>query len=54
MNMTIFYRLKINDENNDISNLQQEDEYNDNYESVEERPLFKKLLYCFIFIVCIS
>ena len=37
-NMRVFYRLKINDENNDISNLPHEDEYNDeNYESVEER-----------------
>ena len=37
-NMTVFYRLKINDESNDISNLPHKDEYNDdNYESVEER-----------------
>ena len=35
--MRVFYRLQINDQNNDLSNLQQEDEYNDNYESVEER-----------------
>ena len=28
-NMRVFYRFKINDENNDISNLPHEDEYND-------------------------
>ena len=36
--MRVFYRLKINDEDDDISNLPHKDEYNDaNYESVEER-----------------
>lgn len=36
--MRVFYRLKINDENSDISNLPHKDEYNDdNHESVEER-----------------
>ena len=29
-NMRVFYRLKINDKNTDISNLPHEDEYNDN------------------------
>ena len=41
-----FYRLQINDQNNDLSNLQQEDEYNKNYESVEERERQPSKIYC--------
>ena len=36
-NMRVFYKLQINDQNNELCNMQQEDEDNENYESVEER-----------------
>ena len=35
--MRVFYKLQINDQNSELSNIQQEDEDNENYESVEER-----------------
>ena len=40
--MKVFYNLQINDQNNELTNMQKDDEYNENYESVEQ-PF--KLLY---------